>query len=170
MLLELRQVDLSPLSTGPGYPKPEFGIRTRHLLAVWGAVVREEAALIQAVLPPAALQSYSDDENVVAAMCKQPIALVVAPLSGHHATLLRAPCTRCSPMTTCTSRTGQMRDRCPFRRAVLAQRLRTYVRTFMDHLGAARLHVLAVCQPTVPVLAAVALMQAKVSRPHAASP
>ena len=33
-----------------------------------------------------------------------------------------------------------------------------YVREFIRHIGAERLHVVAVCQPTVPVLAAVALM------------
>ena len=34
------------------------------------------------------------------------------------------------------------------------------MREFIRHLGAERLHVMAVCQPTVPVLAAVALMAA----------
>src|SRR6185503_2547316 len=32
-----------------------------------------------------------------------------------------------------------------------------YVRAFIRHVGADRLHVVAVCQPTVPVLAALAL-------------
>ena len=35
-----------------------------------------------------------------------------------------------------------------------------YVREFIRHLGTERLHVIAVCQPVVPVLAATALMAA----------
>ena len=35
-----------------------------------------------------------------------------------------------------------------------------YVRRFITHLGAAELHVMSVCQPTVPVLGAVSLMAA----------
>jgi len=33
-----------------------------------------------------------------------------------------------------------------------------YIREFIRHIGAERLHVISVCQPTVPVLAAVSLM------------
>src|SRR5207244_638554 len=35
-----------------------------------------------------------------------------------------------------------------------------YVREFIRHIGAERLHVIAVCQPAVPVLAAISLMAA----------
>ena len=34
------------------------------------------------------------------------------------------------------------------------------MREFIRHIGAERLHVIAVCQPAVPVLAAAALMAA----------
>ena len=33
-----------------------------------------------------------------------------------------------------------------------------YIRDFIAHIGAERLHVISVCQPTVPVMAAVSLM------------
>ncbi|MFP3344947.1 polyhydroxyalkanoate depolymerase, partial [Halomonas sp. SIMBA_159] len=33
-----------------------------------------------------------------------------------------------------------------------------YIRDFIRHIGAEELHVVSVCQPTVPVLAAVSLM------------
>ncbi len=36
-----------------------------------------------------------------------------------------------------------------------------YIQRFIRHLGAERLHVVSVCQPTVPVLAAVSLMAAR---------
>ncbi|NBF18588.1 polyhydroxyalkanoate depolymerase, partial [Pseudomonas sp. Fl4BN2] len=33
-----------------------------------------------------------------------------------------------------------------------------YIREFINHIGADKLHVISVCQPTVPVLAAISLM------------
>ena len=44
-----------------------------------------------------------------------------------------------------------------------------YLREFIRHIGAERLHVISVCQATVPVLAAVSLMAAA-GEPAAAQP
>ena len=96
--------------------------------------------------------------------------LVVAPLSGHHATLLRDTVrtllsdhdvyvtdwidARMVPPTKVRSRWTTMWATCS---------------EFMRHLGTERLHVMSVCQPTVPVLAATSLMAAR-GRGGAAQP
>ena len=43
----------------------------------------------EAVLPPAALQALRRRQHAVTSMKDEPVVLVCAPLSGHHATLLR---------------------------------------------------------------------------------
>ncbi|MBY0238896.1 MAG: polyhydroxyalkanoate depolymerase [Burkholderiaceae bacterium] len=89
---------------------------------------------------------------------KQPTVLLVAPLSGHHSTLLRDTVSallhehdvfitdwtdaRMVPMSA---------------GAFHLDDYIYYVQDFIRHLGP-DLHVISVCQPTVPVLAAISLM------------
>jgi poly(3-hydroxybutyrate) depolymerase len=87
--------------------------------------------------------------------------LAVAPLSGHHSTLLRE-----TVATLLTRHDVYITDWVDARlvpadegRFALADYV-DYIRAFIRHIGAERLHVLAVCQPAVPVLAAVALAAA----------
>jgi poly(3-hydroxybutyrate) depolymerase len=102
---------------------------------------------------------FTDDQAVIAGLKAQPAVLVVAPLSGHHATLLRD-----------TVRT-LLRDHKVYVTEWIDARLVpaeqggfgledyvTYIQDFIRHIGADKLHVMSVCQPTVPVLAAVSLM------------
>ncbi len=106
---------------------------------------------------------FSDDAEVVATLKRQPAVLVVAPLSGHHATLLRD-----------TVRT-LLRDHKVYVTDWIDARMVpadegnfglddyvAYVQEFIRHIGQRQpqLHVISVCQPTVPVLAAVSLMAA----------
>jgi poly(3-hydroxybutyrate) depolymerase len=84
--------------------------------------------------------------------------LVVAPLSGHHATLLRETVKvllqdHTVYVTDWIDARLVPREEGPFSLDDYVD----YVRAFIRHVGAGRVHVLAVCQPTVPVLAAVAL-------------
>ena len=92
-----------------------------------------------------------------------PKLLIVAPMSGHYATLLRGTVERMLP--TCDVYITDWRD------AKLAPLSAgrfdlddyiDYIVEFIDHIGEGkhRPHVLAVCQPSVPVYAAVALMSA----------
>ena len=87
--------------------------------------------------------------------------LVVAPLSGHHATLLRD-----TVRTLLTGHDVYVTDWIDARMVPVSDgpfTLDDYVclmREFIRHLGPERLHVIAVCQPAVPVLAATALMAA----------
>jgi len=90
-----------------------------------------------------------------------PKVLIVAPLSGHHATLLRD-----TVRTLLAAHDVYVTDWIDARMVPAADgpfTLDDYVgtvREFMRHLGAERVHVIAVCQPAVPVLAATALMAA----------
>jgi poly(3-hydroxybutyrate) depolymerase len=92
------------------------------------------------------------------AALKQPTVLVVAPLSGHHATLLRDTVRALLPNQDVyitdwvDARMVPMSDG-PFH----LDNYIFYVQDFIRHLGP-DVHVISVCQPTVPVLAAISLM------------
>ena len=98
----------------------------------------------------------SDDPEVAARLRDDSPVLVVAPLSGHHATLLRE-----TVATLLTRHDVYVTDWVDARLVPADEGAFTlddyvgYVRAFMRHIGAEHLHVLAVCQPAVPVLAAV---------------
>ena len=85
----------------------------------------------------------------------------MAPLSGHHSTLLRDTVRTLLATTRSTSPTGSTRATVPADRGPFTlDDYVGYIREFIRHIGAERLHVVAVCQPAVPVLAAAALMAA----------
>jgi len=92
---------------------------------------------------------------------KQPKLLLVAPMSGHYATLLRDTVKSMLPQFDCFVTDWQDARDIP----VSAGRfdLDDYTDSLISilhHLGE-RAHVMAVCQPSVPVLAATSLMNAK---------
>src|SRR5690625_3899815 len=89
---------------------------------------------------------------------EQPSVLIVAPLSGHHATLLRD-----TVRTMLQTHNVYVTDWIDARMVSLGAgdfHLNDYVRYIQDfirYLGP-DIHIMAVCQPTVPVLAAVSLL------------
>ena len=91
---------------------------------------------------------------------KAPKLLIVAPMSGHYATLLRGTVEAFLP-----THDVHITDWVDARQVPLAaggfdlDDYIDYVRDMLAHLGGGA-HVLAVCQPSVPVIAAVALMEA----------
>ncbi len=92
------------------------------------------------------------------AKLKQPKVLLVAPLSGHHSTLLRD-----TVRSLLTDHDVFITDWTDARMVPLAQgafHLDDYIFYVQDfiRLLAPDLHVISVCQPTVPVLAAISLM------------
>ncbi len=91
---------------------------------------------------------------------KQPKLLLVAPMSGHHATLLRDTVKSMLPHFDCYVTDWQDAREIPVSAGAfdLDDYTDTLI-TILHHLGE-RAHVMAVCQPSVPVLAAVALMSA----------
>ncbi len=92
---------------------------------------------------------------------RAPKLLIVAPMSGHYATLLRGTVEAFLP-----SHDVYITDWTDARLIPLAlghfdlDDYIDYVRKILAHLGAGA-HVIGVCQPSVPVLAAVALMEAE---------
>ncbi len=146
---------------GKDYEKPAFGI---HSLQWEGEVypVVEKTVRSTPFCNLLRFKRYTDDAGNLSEMRGQPPVLIVAPLSGHHATLLRD-----------TVRT-MLRDHKVYITDWIDARmvpkeagpftLDDYVRTiedFIRHIGAKDLHVMSVCQPTVPVLAAISLMAAR---------
>jgi poly(3-hydroxybutyrate) depolymerase len=90
----------------------------------------------------------------------QPKLLIVAPMSGHYATLLRGTVEAFLP-----NHEVYITDWCNARNVPLAAGrfdLDDYIDYVVDmlHLLGPDTHVIAVCQPSVPVLAAVSLMEA----------
>jgi poly(3-hydroxybutyrate) depolymerase len=142
---------------GKHYEKPRFGIET---VTVRGArvAVMEETVLSRPFCRVQRFTRMSDDPKVAARLGDDSPVLAVAPLSGHHATLLRE-----TIATLLTCHDVYVTDWIDARLVPVAAGPFTladyvgYIRDFIAHIGAERLHVLAVCQPAVPVLAAVAL-------------
>ena len=89
---------------------------------------------------------------------QQPKMLLVAPLSGHHATLLRDTVKSMLPEFDCYVTDWQDARDIPVGAGSfdLDDYTDTLI-TILHHLKT-RAHVMAVCQPSVPVLAAVSLM------------
>ena len=146
---------------GKDYEKPEFGI---HRIEVDGRQhpVIEREVLRKPFCRLLRFKRYADDAGNITEMKGQPPVLVVAPLSGHHATLLRD-----TVRTLLRDHKVYVTDWVDARMVPASEgpfHLDDYVRyieEFIRTIGADDLHVISVCQPTVPVLAAVSLMAAR---------
>ncbi|MEO5813316.1 MAG: polyhydroxyalkanoate depolymerase [Rhodanobacter sp.] len=146
---------------GKEYEKPQFDIHSATAHEHEIAVI-ERVALDNPFCQLKRFKRFSDDPGTIEKMKVDPVVLVVAPLSGHHATLLRDTVrtllhdhkvyitdwvdARMVPAEAGTFGLDDYVD---------------YIQQFIRHIGAHELHVISVCQPTVPVLAAVSLMAAR---------
>lgn len=145
---------------GKDYEKPAFGIHQVHAHGREVAV-SEQCERHTPFCNLVHFKRYSDDPATLAQLRRDPVVLVVAPLSGHHSTLLRD-----TVRTLLRDHDVYITDWIDARMVPIEAGtfgLDDYVglmRDFITHLGAANLHVMSVCQPTVPVLAAVSLMAA----------
>src|SRR5690606_16644412 len=107
---------------------------------------------------------FSDDPGTLASLKGQPVVLVVAPLSGHYATLLRE-----TVRTLLGGHKVYITDWKNARTVPLSEGdfhlddYVNYVQEFIRHLQSeyGNCHVMSVCQPTVPVLAAISLMASR---------
>jgi len=145
---------------GKDYPKPEFGIHSVKVRDAKVAVL-EQTAMEKPFCRLQRFKRYSDDAALVNVLKESPVVLVVAPLSGHHATLLRDTVrTLLSDHKVYVTDWVDARlvptEKGPFSLDDYVN----YIRDFIRHIGAEGLHVISVCQPCVPVLAAVSLMAA----------
>ncbi|MGA7817196.1 polyhydroxyalkanoate depolymerase, partial [Caballeronia sp.] len=89
----------------------------------------------------------------------RPVVLVCAPLAGHHAVLLRE-----MVETLLLNHEVYITDWRDARNVPVADGpfhlddYVSYIQAFIRHIGAEKLHVISVCQATVPTLAAISLL------------
>jgi poly(3-hydroxybutyrate) depolymerase len=146
---------------GKEYEKPEFGI-TSAMAHDHEIAVIERVALDKPFCQLKRFKRFSDDPATIEKMKHDPIVLVVAPLSGHHATLLRD-----TVRTLLHDHKVYITDWVDARMVPMElgqfnlDDYVAYIEAFIRHIGAENVHVISVCQPTVPVLAAVSLMAAR---------
>ena len=142
------------------YEKPPFGITSATVGGVEIAV-QEQVALSKPFCRLLRFKRFTDDSRALETMKEQPTVLVVAPLSGHHATLLRD-----TVKSLLHDHKVYITDWTDARMVPLSDGAFhlddyvAYVEEFIRHCGP-RVHVISVCQPTVPVLAAVSLMASR---------
>ncbi|MBV8379833.1 MAG: polyhydroxyalkanoate depolymerase [Paucibacter sp.] len=140
------------------YEKPEFDIKSVEVEGTEVAV-QELVADIRPFCRLLRFKRYTDKADVLEHMKVQPTVLVVAPLSGHHSTLLRETVRKLLEdhkvyITDWTDARMVPAELGAFR----LDDYITYIQDFIRHIGAENCHVISVCQPTVPTLAAISLM------------
>lgn len=148
---------------GKDYEKPEFGIRTVDVDGI-GVAIHERVEIDKPFCELRRFKRFSDDPATLEKLKKQPAVLIVAPLSGHHATLLRD-----TVKIMLKDHKVYITDWKNARLVPLTEGefhlddYVNYVQEFIRHLQKAygNCHVMSVCQPTVPVLAAVSLMASR---------
>ena len=145
---------------GKDYEKPAFDIKTVNDGAV-EIVIHERTELSKPFCDLIRFKRFSDDTATLAKLKDQPAVLIVAPLSGHYATLLRD-----TVKTMLKDHKVYITDWKNARLIPLSEGefhlddYVNYVQEFIRHLQGkyGNCHVISVCQPTVPVFAAISLM------------
>jgi len=148
---------------GKDYEKPEFGIKSIDMDGVEIAI-HERIEMNKPFCELRRFKRFSDDTKTLAKIKGQPVVLIVAPLSGHYATLLRD-----TVKTMLKDHKVYITDWRNARLVPLSEGefhlddYVNYVQDFIRYLqdGYGNCHVISVCQPTVPVLAAVSLMASR---------
>jgi len=148
---------------GKDYEKPVFGIHTVDVDGV-DVAIHERVEVDKPFCELRRFKRFSDDTATLAKLKGQPVVLIVAPLSGHYATLLRD-----TVRTMLKDHKVYITDWKNARLVPLSEGefhlddYVNYVQSFIRHLQGiyGDCHVISVCQPTVPVLAAVSLMASR---------
>jgi poly(3-hydroxybutyrate) depolymerase len=148
---------------GKDYEKPSFDIKT---VDVDGndVVIYEDVEIDKPFCELRRFKRFTDDSATLNKLKAQPAVLIVAPLSGHYATLLRD-----TVRSMLRDHKVYITDWKNARMVPLEQGAFhlddyvNYVQEFIRHLQGqyGNCHVISVCQPTVPVLAAVSLMASR---------
>jgi len=145
------------------YEKPQFDIQTVQVDGV-DVVIHEGVEIDKPFCELRRFKRFSDDPDTLTKLKSQPTVLVVAPLSGHYATLLRD-----TVRSLLADHKVYITDWKNARTVPMEQGefhlddYVHYVQDFIRHLQGTygNCHVISVCQPTVPVLAAVSLMASR---------
>ncbi|NBS46690.1 MAG: polyhydroxyalkanoate depolymerase [Betaproteobacteria bacterium] len=148
---------------GKDYERPVFGISTVQVGRV-DVAIHERVEIDKPFCELRRFKRFSDDPATLARLKQQPVVLIVAPLSGHYATLLRD-----TVRAMLQDHKVYITDWKNARMVPLSEGAFhlddyvNYVQEFIRHLQAryGNCHVISVCQPTVPVLAAVSLMASR---------
>jgi poly(3-hydroxybutyrate) depolymerase len=148
---------------GKDYEKPEFGIQSVDVDGV-SVAIHERIEINKPFCELRRFKRFSDDAATLDKLKAQPVVLIVAPLSGHYATLLRD-----TVKTMLQDHKVYITDWRNARLVPLSEGefhlddYVNYVQEFIRDLQAkyGNCHVMSVCQPTVPVLAAVSLMASR---------
>ncbi|WP_089953853.1 polyhydroxyalkanoate depolymerase [Limnohabitans sp. 2KL-3] len=148
---------------GKDYEKPEFGIRTVKVNRV-DVAIHERIEINKPFCELRRFKRFSDDAATLTQLKAQPAVLIVAPLSGHYATLLRD-----TVKTMLQDHKVYITDWKNARLVPLSDGefhlddYINYVQEFIRHLQSiyGNCHIVSVCQPTVPVMAAVSLMASR---------
>jgi poly(3-hydroxybutyrate) depolymerase len=145
------------------YEKPQFGITTVNVDGTEIAI-HERVEIDKPFCELRRFKRFTDDPATLTRLKGQPAVLIVAPLSGHYATLLRD-----TVRTMLKDHKVYITDWKNARMVPLEEGefhlddYVNYVQEFIRHLQGTygNCHVISVCQPTVPVLAAVSLMASR---------
>jgi poly(3-hydroxybutyrate) depolymerase len=137
------------------YSKPEWGLNDTDVNGV-----RTPIEIRSVWEKPFCRLLYFDRQHPRPLRAPQPRVLIVAPMSGHYATLLRGTVEAFLP-----THEVYITDWADARQVPLAAGrfdLDDYIDYVIEmfHVLGGNVHVLAVCQPAVPVLAAVSVMEA----------
>jgi len=139
------------------YEKPQFNIRAVDIAGT-DVVIHEQVAIEKPFCRLLRFKRFSDDMPTLKRLKTQPTVLIVAPLSGHHSTLLRETVREMLKdhkvyLTDWTDARMIPAEAGPFHLDDYV----AYIQEFIRLIGA-DVNVISVCQPTVPVLAAISLM------------
>ena len=150
---------------GKDYVKPAFDIHTidpgNENVSL---AIHERIELDKPFCELRRFKRFTDDPATLTQLKLQPVVLIVAPLSGHYATLLRD-----TVKTMLKDHKVYITDWKNARNVPLSDGdfhlddYVNYVQEFIRHLQGkyGNCHVVSVCQPTVPVMAAVSLMASR---------
>jgi len=148
---------------GKDYEKPEFGIRTVTVNGV-DVAIHERVEIDKPFCELRRFKRFSDDPATLAQLKEQPVVLLVAPLSGHYATLLRDTVRTMLGdhkiyITDWKNARSVPLEQGAFHLDDYVNNIQEFIRYLQTTYG--HCHVMSVCQPTVPVLAAVSLMASR---------
>jgi poly(3-hydroxybutyrate) depolymerase len=148
---------------GKDYEKPTFDLTTTLVDGV-SIAIHERVEIDKPFCELRRFKRLTDDPATLAKLKDEPAVLIVAPLSGHYATLLRD-----TVKAMLTDHKVYITDWKNARTVPLSEGAFhlddyvNYMQEFIRHLQVkyGNCHVISVCQPTVPVFAAISLMASR---------
>lgn len=150
---------------GKGYEKPSFDIYQVEVEKKGVSLaIQERIEVDKPFCELRRFKRFTDDSATLTELKDQPAVLVVAPLSGHYSTLLRDTVkTMLKDHKVYITDWKNARDVPLSEGAFHLDDYVNYVQEFIRHLQDkyGNCHVISVCQPTVPVFAAISLMASR---------